>query len=408
MPTQLRIVKRGDHPDFLDLPWDAGLAEWDSQRLVRMVRGDARHVVRFVAFGDRVYALKETDDASGRREYDALLTLAERGLPAVEPVGLVTGRPLDGAAAAVLITRYLDYALPYRYLYGREGGPGLDRRLIDAAAVLLARLHLDGVYWGDCSLSNLLFRRDAGALAAYLVDAETAELHLSLAGELRRHDLDIAVENVAGGLADLVAAGEASVDPLAVARRLADQYTNLWSELTRVDEVDSGDRHLIDHRVRRLHELGFDVEELAIEAADSVTRGRLTIRPTVVEEGHHSRNLRRLTGLEVQENQARRLLDDIAAFGACLSRDTGADVPLAIAAARWLTEVYRPLVQRIPDDLRGRLEPPELFHELLEHRYYLSLDLGRDVGSEAALASYLGSILRGRPDERLLGEPEEP
>lgn len=404
MHTSLRLVKRGDHPDFLDLPWDQPLAEWRHPRLVRMVRGTARHVVRFVAFDNRVYALKETDDSSAVHEYEILVELAGDRLPVVEAIGLVTGRSARDTTAlgAVLITRYLDFSLPYRYLYSREPGPGLDLRLVDAAAVLLARLHLSGVYWGDCSLSNLLFRRDAGALAAYLVDAETAERQPTLSDELRRHDIDITRENVAGGLADAVAASEASVDPFEVASRLIERYEALWGELTSVDEIAANEHHLIDHRVRRLHELGFDVEELAIESAPGHEGGRLRIQPTIVEEGHHSRTLRRLTGLEVQENQARRLLDDIAAFGAHLQRQSSAETPLAVAASRWLTEVYQPLLDRVPSEMRGRLEPPELFHELLEHRYFLARDQGRDVSNEDALASYLASVLMSRPDERFL------
>ncbi|MGH9136648.1 MAG: DUF4032 domain-containing protein [Acidimicrobiales bacterium] len=404
MPTLLRLVKRGDHPDFLDLPWDRGLADWVHPRLVDMVQGVARHVVRFVAYGDRVYALKETDDASARREYEALRELAELRLPAVDAVGLVTSRTggRDDQLGSMLITRYLDFSLPYRYLYGREGGPGLDRRLIDAAVVLLVRLHLEGVYWGDCSLSNVLFRRDAGALSAYLVDAETAEQHPTLSDALRENDLDIAAENFAGGLADAVAAGDADVDPLAAAERLVERYHGLWTELTSTEEVGEHDVHRIEQRVRRLHELGFDVEELAIESAADREGSRLRIQPTVVEEGHHSRELRRLTGLEVQENQARRLLDDIAAFGAYLSRLNGAEVPLAVAAARWLTDVYQPLLDAVPPELRWRLEPAELFHELLEHRYFLAEEQGVDVSNEDALASYVSSVLPFRPDERLL------
>ena len=63
---------------------------------------------------------------------------------------------------------------------------------MDAQVELMVRLHLAGVFWGDCSLSNTLFRFDAGALAAYLVDAETAEIHKQLSVGQREYDLDIA------------------------------------------------------------------------------------------------------------------------------------------------------------------------------------------------------------------------
>lgn len=412
MTAALSLVRRGDHPDFLDLPWHLPLTAWDHPRLVKMARGIARHVVRFVAYGERVYALKETDLASARREYDALLAMAGEHLPTVEAVAVVSGRAgqgIDGEPlGAVLITRYLDYSLPYRYLYGREGGPELDRRLTDAAVVLLVRLHLERFYWGDCSLSNVLFRRDAGSLYAYLVDAETAERRPSLSDARREHDVELAMENVAGGLADLVAAGRATADPFVAAEMLGDRYRQLWAELTRTDEFGDHERHIIELRLRRLNELGFDVEELSIERPDpGDTDGepRLRIRPTVVEEGHHSRELRRLTGLDVQENQARRLLNDITAFTAHLERETGAQPPWAVAAARWLADVYEPLVAGVPDELRGRLEPPELFHELLEHRYFLSEAAGHEVDNATALASYLESVLPYRPDERHVADP---
>lgn len=406
MAVRLQLVPGTDPPDLIDLPWSLPLDAWDHPRLVRMARGQSRHVVRFVADGDRVYALKETNEPDARREYASLRDLEDDGLPVVKAAGIATnrttpdGEPLD----AVLVTRYLDYALPFRYLFTVEGAPGLSHRLLDAGVVLLARLHLEGVFWGDCSLSNLLFRRDAGALMAYLVDAETVERHDPLPRAMREADVELARENVAGGLLDLQAAGRlrSDVDPIDVADELADRYHALWAELTDAEEINVSDRHLIDRRLRRLNELGFDVDELIVEAdADG---SRLRVQPTLVEEGHHSRELRRLTGLEVQENQARRLLNDIAAYGTYLERVTGREQPRAVVAARWIADVFEPITGGVPDELRGRLEPAELFHELLEHRYLESERLGREVDNQSALASYIDSVLRHRPEEKRLPE----
>jgi hypothetical protein len=375
-----------------------------------MAHGESRHVVRFVSDSERVFALKEMPEEDGRHEYTMLRRLVLDGLPAVEAVGLVTDRqavdglPLD----AVLVTRYLDYSLPYHYLFSVEAGRGLDRRLIDAAVVLLVRLHLDNYFWGDCSLSNLLFRRDAGALMAYLVDAETAEFHSPLPDGLRRADIDIARENFAGGLFDLQAKGRlpADVDVVGLADLLEERYTSLWDELTGTEESDAVDRHLIDRRIRRLNELGFDVGELIVE--QDPAQSRLRVRPALIEEGHHARELRRLTGLEVQENQARRLLNDIAAFGAHLAREEGRDIPQAVAAARWLDEVFGPTTAQVPDELRGRLEPAELFHQMLEHRYYASEAAGNEVDNQTALRSYVDDVLRFRADERVLTDEDSP
>jgi hypothetical protein len=409
--TSFSLVTRGGHPDFLDLPWSQPLASWDHPRLVDMARGVSRHVVRFVAYDDRVYALKETTAELARREFRVLREMAQLHLPVVEAVGVVTDRerPHGGALDAVLLTRFLDYSLPYRYLLTLAGGPAVRPKLVDAGALLLVRLHLDGVYWGDCSLSNVLFRRDAGAMAAYLVDAETAELAPGPLGDgLRRHDLDIAAENLVGGLVDLQAAGRVrpDLDPTEVVDELRARYDGLWAELTRIEQVSADERHRIEERIRRLHAMGFDVEELAVEATEG--GGTLRIRPVVVEEGHHARELRRRTGLEVQENQARRLLDDIAAYRAWLESDSGRPIADAVASARWMAEVYEPLLAQVPAELWTRREPAELFHELLEHRWYLAEGAGREVTNEEALASYLEQVLPTRPPERTLTTEEPP
>ncbi|MFP5326313.1 MAG: DUF4032 domain-containing protein [Acidimicrobiia bacterium] len=399
---RIQFVPGRQPPALLDLPWTEPLARWDDPRLVRMAHGLSRHVVRFVREGERVYALKELPDDEALHEYRMLRLLAEQHEPVVEAVGAVTARA-DGLDA-VLITRYLDYSLPFHYLLGAEGGEALADRLIDAGVVLLARLHLEGFYWGDCSLSNLLFRRDAGSLMAYLVDAETAEHYESLEDGMRIADLDIAKENVVGGLLDLVAAGrlDASVDAVGFAEAFEQRYVALWDELTGTQELDAANRHEIEHRVRRLNELGFDVGEILVEG-DGAHRS-LRVTPVLVEEGHHARELLRLTGLSVQENQARRLLNDIASYGAHLARAERRPQPVAVVAARWLSEVYGPVVDAIPAELRGRLEEAELFHELLEHRYYLSEAAGRDVGTEVALESYVTDVLRARPPEQVLLE----
>jgi Domain of unknown function (DUF4032) len=401
--VRLQFVPGNEPGGLLELPWGTPLAAWDDPRLVDMVHGASRHVVRFVADAGRVFALKETTESEARREYGMLRRLGVEGLPAVQPTGVVTGRPASPSGerlGSVLITRYLDFSLPYRYLFAQERRPDLPRLLIDAGVVLLVRLHLEGFFWGDCSLSNLLFRRDAGALMAYLVDAETAERHDQLPAGLRANDVDIARENVAGGLLDLQASGELSpeIDVLELADQLEGRYQALWDELTGTEELALDDRHLIDRRIRRLNELGFDVGELLVE--HDPEGSRLRVRPVLVEEGHHARELRRLTGLEVQENQARRLLNDIAAFGASISGRDDTEVPQAVVAARWLAEVYEPLMARVPSSLRGRLEPPELFHELLEHRYYLSERMGTEASTDEALRSYLDSVLTHRRYEQ--------
>jgi len=406
MPARLQLIARTGHPDFLDLPWDEPLAEWRSARLVEVVRGIHRHVVRFVEYedgaGPTLYALKELPPELARREYRLLRALAAEEMPVVEAVGVVTERGSD--LDAVLITRHLEYSLPFRTLFARGNVPDLRRRLLDAGAELLVRLHLGGFFWGDCSLSNTLFRRDAGALAAYLVDAETGELHPSLSDGQRRHELVIAEENVAGELADVEAqlGREGELHPDETAAELVARYESLWHELTREEVFAEDSRFKIDDRLHRLNELGFDVDELELVAGDDGYRLRLN--PVVVEPGHHRRRLHALTGLNAQENQARRLLNDLARYRAELDRAGGRPVPETVAVHRWLSEVFEPAVAAIPAELWGKRDAAEVFHEVLEHRWFLSQQAKEDVGLMPAVRAYVEDVLRHAPDERAVLE----
>jgi Domain of unknown function (DUF4032)/Lipopolysaccharide kinase (Kdo/WaaP) family len=399
------MLVRPGHPDFLDLPWEASLEHWRSERVVDVERGIHRHVVRFVEYGDRLYALKELPRRLAEREYRLLRTLAEKSVPVVEAVGVVSRSGAAGSTRArrrpepeaVLLTRHLEFSVPYRALFARPPVGDVRNRLLDALTGLLVRLHLAGFFWGDCSLSNTLFRRDAGALAAYLVDSETGELHARLSDGQRYHDVAIAEENVAGELMDLAAAAglPEELDPVDTAAEIPRRYEQLWSELTREEIFGPEERFRIDARLRGLAELGFDVEEVELIAAEGGYR--LRVNPQVVEPGHHSRRLLLLTGITAQENQARRLLHDLAGFGA--RRGHAGPAAEAEVAGRWLVEVYEPVLKAIPLELRGTLEPAELFHQLLEHRWFLSEAQRRDVGLKRAVASYVEHVLRAAPPE---------
>jgi tRNA A-37 threonylcarbamoyl transferase component Bud32 len=393
---------------LLTLPWREPIEEWDDDRLVEIrQRGISRHVVRFVADGGQVYALKEIDERLARREYRLLRRLHELEIPAVEVLGVVVDRPDD--LDAVLVTRFLEHSISYRALFAnpRGGGQPTDK-LLDAMVELLARLHLAGLFWGDCSLSNTLFRLDAGALAAYLVDAETSELYEKISDGKRAYDVDLAFERVGGELYDLQAGGllPPEVDPVVVAEDIPRRYERLWSELTREERVKPEEQRLrILERVRRLNDLGFDVDEIdLVDAGDG--SNRLRLRTRVAEPGHHRRLLLTRTGLQAQENQARRLLNDIASYRSHLERQAGRPIPEAVAANRWLAEVYDPAVGAIPAHLRDKLDPVEVFHEILEHRWFLSERAGRDVGATAARDDYLARILPRVPDEFTITAPQ--
>jgi hypothetical protein len=397
---RVQLVPRAGRPDFLDLPWQEPLEEWHSDRLAVAARGIGTHVVRFVDYDGVLYALKELPEPVALREYGILRALSEEGIPAVEAVGIVRER--TGELPDVLITRYLDYALPCRLVIARELVPGPLDRLLDAVAELLLRLHLAGFYWGDCSLSNLLVRRDAGILAAYLVDAETSERQAELSAGQRSYDLEIAEQNVFGELLDLEAGlgPSESRDPLTVPAELRRRYEQLWGELTAEQAFAPGEHHRLEERLQRLNELGFDVEEVDLVSTDDGYQ--LRVEPRVLEPGHHRRRLTRLTGLEAQENQARRLLADLEAYRRSLDESGNRPVSETAAAGRWLADVFEPAIAAVPGELWPKRQAAELYHELLEHRWYLSEREGRDVGLDEAIESYLDTVLRGLPDEKTL------
>ncbi len=398
----LRLLATRPDPALMRLPWDVPLEEWDEDRLVPLPRGLSRHVVRFVRVGEHTCAVKETDELIARREYHLLRDLQRLGLPTVVPQAVVTGRKDRSGQwlPSALVTRQLRYSLPYRALFSRGMRADSLPALVDALVVLLVRLHLAGFYWGDVSLSNALFRRSAGEFAAYLVDAETGELRPELSERQRTYDVTVGAENVFAELLDLQGAEllEQHIDPSDVVDRLTDRYVALWDALTEVRTFRTDEVWRIEQWLESLNDLGFDVDEIDIVTEDEGSRMR--VQPRVVEAGHHRRELRTLTGLDVEEAQARRLLNDMARFSAHLARgQEPSDQPREVVAHRWLTEIYEPLTAMVPARLGGRVQPAEFFHELLVHRWYLSERAGREVDIFETARDYVDTVLRDRPEE---------
>lgn len=404
MRSDLRITSAVMDATLLDLPWDEPLEQWTEADVVQLPKGISRHLVRFARLGGRVVAIKETTPEMAAREYGMLRTLQRLDVPCVEPLAVIADRvDADGQPlAAALVTRHLRFSLPYRALYSSSLKEPTAQRLVDALAGLLVRLHLVGFYWGDVSLSNTLFRRDAGAFAAYLVDAETGTLLPNgLSDGRRADDLEIARVNIAGELLDL-AAGERldeSIDPVRVAGSIVDQYRSLWHELHSDEVLPADERWRISARIERLNALGYDIGELAIRTGDGGTTVR--IQPKVVDPGHHHRRLQSLTGIDAQENQARRLLNDLDQYVAT-QHDLRPNVGDEALAHEWLEQVFQPIVQSVPVELRGKLEPAEIFHEVLEHRWFLSEREQREVPLAEAAAQYIATQLAFRRDEAAL------
>ncbi len=399
MAQAINIKSMSVDPALLDLPWNIPLEQWPPEVLAALPRGISRHIVRFVNLNSNVIAVKEISSFVADREYEMLRNLLRLGAPCVRPIAVITGRvDANGEELnSVLITEHLSYSLPYRALFSQYMRPETATRLIDALAVLLVRLHLLGFFWGDVSLSNTLFRRDAGAFAAYLVDAETGELHPEgLTSGKRMYDIELARTNIIGELMDLQAGGllEEDVDTIDVGDRIVTRYLELWDVLTGAESFSMSERWRVANRIERLNSLGFDVGELSMTTDLDGTH--LSIQPKVVDAGHYHRQIMRLTGLDVQEGQGRRMLNDLEAYRSLWNRK---NEPLEIAAHAWLADVFEPTIAAVPVEMRRKLEPAEIFHEVLEHRWYMSEAAGYDVSMQDAVADYVANVLANRPDE---------
>ena len=392
LTPELRL--RVTSPGLLALPWDRPLGEWDATEvpLRDIPVGPSRHLVRFVETDGRLWAVKELPERLAVREYGVLRDLERMGLPAVRAVGLVRrAAERDLEANALLVTRYLDRSWQYRRLFMRLP-PDRARhraRLLDAMAGLLVDLHRHGVYWGDCSLANTLFSRDGQLLQAWLVDAETSEIHTELSAGQRRHDLAILVENVAGGMIDMAMRLDHPpelVDTLVEeAAGIADRYTALWDALHAAPEMAFSDRHEIEGRIRTLHDLGFAVDEVRLEPAGPTNR--LTLRVVVAERTFHKSEIAALTGLEVGEGQARILLGDLRAHQGVMQQRTGSQVSDAAAARDWRSTRFEPGVELAHAAVKRAGDPVQAFCDLLEVRWLLSEEMGRDIGEAEALAA---------------------
>jgi hypothetical protein len=85
-----------------------------------------------------------------------------------------------------------------------------------------------------------------------------------------------------------------------------------------------------------------------------------------------------------------------------MERTDGRTAPESVVTYRWLAEVFEPAIAAVPRELSDKLPAAEIFHEILEHRWYLSETKARDVGTLEAAESYVENVLRHTPDERVV------
>ena len=399
---QLHIKGLGEEISALyNLPWHTPLEHWPEDETLAAQRGISRHIVRLVRStpdpASEIYAVKETVEEFAVREYEALRELSLRGAPAVAQVAIVTNRYSQNGEElpCAIVTRFLPYSLPYRVILSGQITQHEITNMANALAYLLVRLHLLGFWWGDCSLSNTLFRRDAEGFAAYLVDAETGEFQKKLSDGQREHDLELARFNVAAELEDLKIAGVLfpAMDPIRASESVITRYRKIWKSLSEPQILPAGDRHAVERAMRSLQDIGFAVEEVDIQLAGD--KSTVTFIPKLVAPNYHSQRLIELMGLETEELQAKRIL---ASFDRFRSREIEKTPKREEAAKRWLDEVFYKVINAVPTAMRGRVEDAQLFHEVLEHRWYLGEKAGRDLGLEFATNEYISKVLPERMD----------
>jgi hypothetical protein len=360
--------------------------------------------VRFLVSSGILYALKELPLGVARQEYDVLLHLENLGLPTVEAAGVAEAPARD---SAILVTKFLPHSLQYRRLMMRlPPGPGSYRgRLLDAMAFLLVDLHRSGVFWGDCSLANTLFRRDGDRIQAYLVDAETSQVFPSLSDGQRTYDLDILVENVAFGLADLAAMQgwpDDGDDAIHAAEHVRDRYEGIWATIHDEPVLHPEDRQAIRNRVRKLNDLGYSVD---LDIDPNATDGRVRLRMSVTTRRYHARELERRTRIRALEGQAQLLLNDLNEYGTWLEWSEGRAIPAEEVAERWVRDVYRPTLARIAASVGPDRDLVQGYCDVLEEKWFLSEQEGRDVGLATAIDAYLAL---GAPAPETLGKDDDP
>lgn len=379
-----RIQTRDNHPDFVDLEWAVPIREWTTNRLVDMPEGIHRHDVVFVAYREGVYAIKELPPHVAQHEYDTLRAMEGKTRHIAIAVGHVT-RPwvdADKEWAGAVITKFVNHAFPYRFLVS---GIGFGRRrepLLDAFAGLLVELHLNGLFWGDCSLSNVLYRWDAASIEAIMIDAETSIIRARLSPGQRREDLEIMIMNVAGEMADIAAEQGSSLDEadLHLGEDIATRYWSLWKELTTSLVVTAGDHYRIRERIDRLHELGFAVGDIDLVPVDDGSN--VKIRVKVGGRQYHSQRLREIAGIDISENQAQAILSDLTYHEAKFGSIFGSGNELA--AMKWRASVFEPLIIELSESLPDH-DPYQAYCDFLGFRLNTARERDEDVPNDEAL-----------------------
>ena len=163
------------------------------------------------------------------------------------------------------------------------------------------------------------------------------------------------------------------------------------------------------HRVSVLKELGAtDVEAYVTEFETPVPLPADTVEADLDLKGEYAAFLLE-TGLDRLRPEQRieftvpgqycKVEEHIAVHRHFVGQREGREVSYDEAVARWYDEVYCPLLEIIREaeilpQFPGRTEA-DLYLWLIEHRYYLSEDMGYDVPLEEATADFSGEFSHG-------------
>ena len=387
-------------PDFSDLPWGLSLNDWskDILRMEEVQYGISRHPIKFVNYSGILYVIKELPINIAQKEYVLLSQMNELQLPSVKPVGYATIKR-NFSHVSILFTRFLETSVPFRSLFISKAAEQFQMHLLDAISGLLVQLHSNGFYWGDCSLSNILFRRDAGALQAYLVDAETAEYHLPpLSPMLRYHDLEIMQENILGELTDLQTSEsiEFRYSVQETGPYILQRYRSLWEEITREEVFTRNELYRVQERIRALNLLGFSVKDIELKNEDH--GNILKLRIFVSDRNFHRNQFMEITGLYAEERQAQQIMNEINELKANMAQSTNPEITLEAVAYHWMEHIYKPVIQELQSlyhaksKLIENADLLELYCQILEHKWYLSERAQRDVGHQAAVQDFIRSF----------------
>lgn len=389
--SKFELHIRKDNPDFLDLPWDKPLKNWDkfSDKIIHLEKGLSRHEVVFVNWEDEIFVFKNLNVRLAKKEYEILRIAEQKSLQSVIPIGWGEIDISDEIESGIIITQYLRHSLPFRSLFKDKNLERYRIRLQDAIAGLIVSLHLHGFFWGDCSLSNVLFRRDAGELQAFLVDAETSEVQKIMSSTMREYDLEIMRENITGDLLDIAVLNELpdALDVYSVGNSITEKYNQLWNEISETTTIRKSENYKIHERIRKLNQLGFTVDEIVL--FPSLNSDEVQFKTIVTDQHYHQNLLHSITGLVARENQARQLINEIQEIKLNLSKIQNCNLTLGEAAYHWKNNNYFPYIDELRKYYEYLEDPIENYCQILEHKWFLSEKAKKDVGLQTAFKDYL-------------------